>query len=209
MVKASAPITRDQRREAIIHVARELFFERGYIGTSMSAIAARLGGSKGALYTYFKNKKDLFDAQVRDLCDTTPDHLLEIDVDRPPAEMLTSLGVDYVQTLFAADTVKLSRILIAEAQRSPELGRLFYEVGPERGRKGIAVYLEALRARGILNPSNCTIAAEQFLSLCKGTVHLRFMLNLIPSLTHEEICRQVAQAVIAFMGAYGQRKFNG
>ena len=48
---------RDQRREAILQVAREVFFEYGYSAASMSTIAARLGGSKGTLYNYFKNKE--------------------------------------------------------------------------------------------------------------------------------------------------------
>ena len=32
----------------------------------MSTIAARLGGSKGTLYNYFKSKEELFEAQVRE-----------------------------------------------------------------------------------------------------------------------------------------------
>ena len=56
---------RDQRREAILNVAREVFFEQGYSAASMSTIAARLGGSKGTLYNYFKSKEELFEAQVR------------------------------------------------------------------------------------------------------------------------------------------------
>ena len=44
---------RNQRREAIIDAARQVFFESGYTATTMSRIAARLGGAKGALYNYF------------------------------------------------------------------------------------------------------------------------------------------------------------
>ena len=35
------------RREAILDVAQASFMEYGYAGTTMSAIAAMLGGSKG------------------------------------------------------------------------------------------------------------------------------------------------------------------
>ena len=57
---------RDQAREAIIlDVARDCFLAEGYAATSMSTIAARLGGSKGTLYNYFKNKEDLFAAVVQ------------------------------------------------------------------------------------------------------------------------------------------------
>src|SRR6185369_13165720 len=41
------------RRAQIIAMAREHFFDHGYDGTSMSAIATALGGSKGTLWNYF------------------------------------------------------------------------------------------------------------------------------------------------------------
>ena len=44
----------------IIAVAREHFFEKGFEGASMSAIAAQLGGSKRTLWSYFPSKEELF-----------------------------------------------------------------------------------------------------------------------------------------------------
>ncbi|HEX7820695.1 MAG TPA: helix-turn-helix domain-containing protein [Sphingobium sp.] len=41
--------SRHVRRQVILSEARDLFFDRGYTGTSMSGLAARLGGSKGTL----------------------------------------------------------------------------------------------------------------------------------------------------------------
>ena len=42
-------MARDRRSE-ILDVAGEIFLDQGYAAASMSAIAARLGGSKGTLY---------------------------------------------------------------------------------------------------------------------------------------------------------------
>src|ERR1700689_2843366 len=128
---------RDQRREAIMSVAREVFFENGYAATSMSSIAARLGGSKGTLYNYFRNKEELFEAQVRDMCGRGTERMLETAMEGAPPESLTGFGEQSLQHLFSEQTVKLFRILVAEAHRSPELGRLLYEVGPARGLKGM------------------------------------------------------------------------
>ena len=55
-------LDRDARRELILDVAQEVFLEEGFANASMSTIAARLGGSKGTLYNYFKSKDDLFTA---------------------------------------------------------------------------------------------------------------------------------------------------
>src|SRR5271167_4920781 len=188
MVKAPtfAP-TRDQRREHIINVAREVFFEQGYTATSMSSIAARLGGSKGTLYNYFKNKEELFGAQVRAMCGHAADRIQEATVEGDPVETLTRLGEQYLQHLFSEQTVRMFRILVAEAQRSPELARIFYEVGPARGRRGLQTYLEKAKAGALLDLPDCALAAEQFLELCKGSTHLQFLLNLIPTLTADEM----------------------
>jgi len=206
MVKpASLAPTRDQRRENIINVAREVFFEQGYTAASMSSIAARLGGSKGTLYNYFKSKEELFEAQVRDMCGEASDRILEATGEGDPVETLTRLGEQYLQHLFSQQTVKLVRILIAEAQRSPELARIFYEVGPARGRKVLETYFEKAKSRGRLEIPDCALASEQFLTLCKGSTHLQFLLNLIPPLNEEEIRLQVGRAVTALMTLYGPK----
>jgi AcrR family transcriptional regulator len=197
--------TRDQRREKIINVAREVFFEQGYAAASMSGIAARLGGSKGTLYNYFKSKEELFEAQVRDMCGEAADRILEATGEGDPVETLSHLGEQYLQHLFSQQTAKLFRILVAEAQRSPELARVFYEVGPARGRKGLQTYLEKAKSQGLLEIPDCALAAEQFLTLCKGSTHLQFLLNLIPPLNIEEIRLQVGRAVAAIMTLYGPK----
>ncbi len=197
--------TRDERREAILKVAREVFFEQGYTAASMSTIAARLGGSKGTLYNYFKSKEELFEAQVRERCGAAADRISDVSADGEPIEVLSRLGEQYLEHLYSEETVQMFRILVAEAQRSPELARVFYEVGPARGQKGLEDYLEGARARGALDIPDCTLAAEQLLSLWKGRTHLQFLLNLIPPLTRAEIRLQIAQAVSAFMRLYGPK----
>lgn len=201
---ARAP-TRDERRETILKVAREVFFEQGYTAASMSTIAARLGGSKGTLYNYFKSKEELFEAQVRDRCGAAADRISDVSAEGEPVEVLTRLGEQYLGHLYSEETVQMFRILVAEAQRSPELARVFYEVGPARGQQGLQNYLEGAKARGALDIPDCSLAAEQLLSLCKGRSHLQFLLNLIPPLTPAEIRLQITQAVSAFMRLYGPK----
>ena len=59
---------RDARRGAILDAAEKVFLEEGFAAASMSAIAARVGGSKGTLYNYFKSKEALFEAYVQRHC---------------------------------------------------------------------------------------------------------------------------------------------
>ena len=56
-----------ERRSAIMDCAEDIFLEEGFQAASMSAIAARLGGSKGTLYNYFESKEELYAAVIERL----------------------------------------------------------------------------------------------------------------------------------------------
>jgi AcrR family transcriptional regulator len=58
--------TQQERTEAttnaLVGAARELFAEDGYAATSLDAVVAKAGLTKGALYHHFSGKRDLFAA---------------------------------------------------------------------------------------------------------------------------------------------------
>ena len=51
-----------QKRERLIGIARQVFAESGYAGTSLTRIALAAGLSKPALFHHFKNKDSLYEA---------------------------------------------------------------------------------------------------------------------------------------------------
>lgn len=52
--------SRGNRAPALIEAAEELFFRKGYGGTTMEQVSRRAGFSKRTVYLYFKNKDELF-----------------------------------------------------------------------------------------------------------------------------------------------------
>ena len=52
----------DRTRAALVRVARSLFAERGYAGTSTEEVVQHAGVTRGALYHHFRDKNDLFEA---------------------------------------------------------------------------------------------------------------------------------------------------
>ena len=53
--------TRGERtRLAILEASRRLFLERGYAGTPINAITEACGISRAGFYTYFKDKREIF-----------------------------------------------------------------------------------------------------------------------------------------------------
>jgi TetR/AcrR family transcriptional regulator len=51
----------ERTREAILDAARKLFYERGYAGVAVNAITEACGISRAGFYTYFKDKREIFD----------------------------------------------------------------------------------------------------------------------------------------------------
>jgi TetR/AcrR family transcriptional regulator len=51
-----------EKRERLIRIARQIFAETGYAGTSLTRIALAAGLSKPALFHHFKNKDGLYEA---------------------------------------------------------------------------------------------------------------------------------------------------
>jgi AcrR family transcriptional regulator len=201
---------RDARREAILEVARQVFAEEGYAAASMSSIAARLGGSKGTLYNYFKSKDALFEAYIDAACGQWRAWIFDLPEGEAAAAadlhaVLCDLGERFLGHLVTESSIRLLQLVMAEAQRAPELARTFYDAGPAAGVTRLAEFLEAAKAGGRIDPPDCRLAAQQFLSLCRGHLYFRYSLNLIPRPTPKEIRAEVERAVTLFLGGLAVR----
>jgi AcrR family transcriptional regulator len=200
-----APVVtrKDQRRDAILAVAAEVFFEEGYQAASMSTIAARLGGSKATLYNYFDSKEALFEAHIRESCGRIAAEILDFTDDQPPGEVLARFGERFLDRILSERTVRTFQIIVAEARRTPELARMFFTAGPSIGHDRLALYLREAAGRGELDIADCDEAAWQFLALCR-THHLQDMLSLRPKPSPDQIAKEVADAVDMFMARYSR-----
>ena len=60
---------RQQTRDFLLRAAAQVFSERGFHGASLDEVAAVAGFTKGAVYSNFKNKEDLFLALLESIFD--------------------------------------------------------------------------------------------------------------------------------------------
>ena len=87
----------EEKRLEIVRIAAELFEELGYERTSMSAIAARVGGSKATLYGYFPSKEDLLRAALDHDVSEEADRLMqEFLAEKDLRSGLVRLGIEYL-----------------------------------------------------------------------------------------------------------------
>ncbi len=73
------PLTQERRRaqtrQYLLQAAAQVFAERGFHGASLDEVAAAAGFTKGAVYSNFKNKEDLFLALLESLQEQEMDAL--------------------------------------------------------------------------------------------------------------------------------------
>ncbi len=196
---------KDERRDAIVAIAKEAFAANGYAGTSMSNIAARLGGSKATLYSYFKSKEELFVAVVEKKCELIQNLLNEAQIESGGdlRAALTHFGERFVQLILNVDSVATFRLATAEAARFPEIGHAIYNSGVRQNQRRMAEFLGRAKETGQLRrDTDALVAAEQFCDLCLSGLHRRCLWNVPPWPTAEEIRTNVARAVATFMRAY-------
>jgi AcrR family transcriptional regulator len=84
------PEYKEQARMRIIETAGKLFMEKGYHHSKMTDIAIALGISKGAIYRYFKSKKQLFYEVLERGMSSRTDEILTILASDDPLYITTS-----------------------------------------------------------------------------------------------------------------------
>ena len=210
MISPGRPkLDRDSRREAILDVAEGVFVEQGFSAASKSEIAARLGGSKGTLYNSFKSKDELFEAYVQRRCVLNLDEIYVMQAKGETArELLMRLGVAFVRKVLSDDNLRHFRLIMAEAQRSPEIGRAFYEAGPLKGAERLAARIEEWVAAGEIETDDPLLAAHHFLALCQNRHFKARLANYAPELTPKQIEAEVTAATDVFLRAYGARAYS-
>ena len=195
---------RDEKREHILKEAYAAFLSDGYAATSMSSIAVRVGGSKATLYNYFSSKEELFAAVIEEKCRDVQAMFLDFNPETADfRKVLTQLGERLVHLALRDDSIATFRLITAESARFPELGRLFYMGGRQRGKQILGDFLARAQKAGKLRPGNPRDMAVLFVELCKGELVLLKVWNVQPKPSEKEIKATIATAVTVFLAAYG------
>ena len=128
----------------------------------------------------------------------------ELDVTGTPREVLGKLGLNLLQFITRADSLSFCRIMVAEAIRAPDLGRIFYTQGPGRVHGELARYLGSAARRGELRCPEPELAAKLFL----GTIVANYqILGLVAPgfepFKGKKMRAHVEEAVKLFLASYG------
>ena len=202
------PVPRgEKRRREIAAVAELVFFENGFPDTTMQMIAARAGASKETLYRHFGSKEGLF-AEIVEARSKNFLAGIEENFERPGSvgDVLRDMGLRMLDAMVEPVAISLCRTVVSEVPRNPELGRIFYVVGPERVRKRLAEFLVAARERGELTCPDPVLASRVFLGAIFSEYHLmRLVLETVPMDSRAQIRAHVDEVVAMMLEHYAVR----
>lgn len=193
----------EKKRNEIIEIAGNLFRAQGYGAVSMAMIAAEVGGSKGTLYGYFASKEELFAAFVVSAGKQRWEEFIALsDKDGQIETRLQTLGEKYLRFLLSHEIMSVNRLVIAEAVRFPELGRIFYDNGPRSVIGIIAAMLENATNAGELDVADPVSAAWRFKALCDARLFEQYLWGIRNEMTDSEISENVAPACRIFLQSF-------
>lgn len=196
-------VRREERREAILDVAQKSFLKHGYAGTTMSAIAAALGGSKGTLWNYYSSKDALFgDVLDRATIDLREQMSLAIDGEQPLATALLKVASRFLAQIISSEGIALHRLVVGEAGRFPEIGQLFYDRAIQRVISPVSQFISLAMERGELRRDDPVQAAHVFCALCMAGTHLKLVTGAAKQAGRDEAMRLARNAVDNFFRIY-------
>ena len=216
-VGTGVDIRRDRtvrKRRAILVAARDVFLERGYSGATMDDVAARSGASKVTVYKHFSDKPSLFTAVVTDAIAEAEDTSRHI-VDRlgDSDDMVTDLRTFarlHISTVTQPHLVRMRRLIIAEADRFPDLARAWHRRGPERGHARLAEQIQQLAERRLLRVEDPLLAAQHLNYLILSVpINEAMFTPRHPGYPRRTLNRWADQAVRVFVAAYGTTSSAG
>lgn len=189
-----SPLQR-RKRSAILDGAKAVFLSQGFGLATMDDVAAAAGVGKQTVYRHFKSKEALFVGLVSSMCTQVGELLASAQneqSDDSPENELRALGWVLARILIEPDYLRLYRAIVAEAERLPELGQVFYE----NGAKVVRVFsAKILRKR--FDESTAALRAATFVQLVLGDAYLELSIGYAVPDVEARFALQIDEAVAA------------
>ena len=200
----------ERKRRLIMEAATRVFLDRGYDGATMDEVASDAQVSKPTLYRYFTDKERLYaeiiQATVDDIDGLMRLVTAELNDSSDPEEALKRLARKFITRLMQPELLRLRRLVIANAERFPEIGRTWFAQGFGRVLETLAACFARYKERGLLRLEDPLLAANHFTGLLLWIPINRAMFSGDHGVSAADLERHAETAVAAFLSGYGPRQ---
>ena len=195
------------KANTVLQAARTIFLTYGFAGATTDMIQREAGVSKSTVYAHFTNKETLFSEVVKAECLSTSNHIRSIQfIPGKIKETLHDVADAYLQIVLSKSGASLARIVIAEVERFPCLGKTFYEAGPKPCILLVAQLLSLAHDAGDIELGTLTPeeAARVFVGAVRSEPQLHYLTHPNEKPTKVQREQWSGLVVETFMRAYGK-----
>ncbi|SDU84677.1 TetR/AcrR family transcriptional regulator [Jiangella alkaliphila] len=199
-----------RKRRAILEAATEVFLQHGYIGASMDEVAAKAAVSKQTVYKQFADKEHLFAEIIVGRTGALGDRLAAVYATLDDATdvrtALRDVGGQLLQSLSRPDVLQLRRLVIAEADRFPDVSGTWWERAFHPSLVLLGEALQRMAGRGLLRDlDDPTLAAYHLAGLVMYKPMNRMMFAGTAAVSPPDELEYLAdRAADVFLAAYGR-----
>ena len=190
------------KTQLIIRAASEAFLEKGYDGVSMDEVANRAGVAKQTVYARYASKDALFLA-VAESIQKRMVSAVSVAGPLPIRQWLQRIARELLDLTLDPSILSLSRIALGASYRFPTLGHSIYGARIKKLHAIVADIIEQAAKDGNLLVDDPMVAAEQFLALVRGELHLHCLYDPSFRPSRAQIERQIDAGIDCFMARYG------
>jgi AcrR family transcriptional regulator len=196
----------DETRSVLIAAASSQFQSNGFALSNINAIAQQAGVSTKTLYRLFPAKADLFASVVSD-------RIARFSVDLNRALLVRGSLEDemehilevYANLAFDKEALGINKLVMAEADRFPEIALSFYERAVASTNKAIEKWLQTQVERGALELDNCAQAAGMLRGMMTMEPQRATILGQAPPLDTQQIKERARICASIFIKGCGPK----
>ena len=193
------------KKDEILDVAAGVFLKFGYKGTSVNEMARCSGISKETIYRHFESKQKLF-SEVLDKelqhYQGESDYVIDPDEHTDTKKALKQYGKMLLKILLEKRTLSLRGLIFLESGIHPELGKLYYDLGPRRGYMVLKQYFDMKLKHGMKSQFDADKLSRYFAALVLYNVMLEYQCGVKRSISEKELDKHVDEIVDDFMNLY-------
>nr|WP_186363374.1 TetR/AcrR family transcriptional regulator [Rhizobium sp. ACO-34A] len=191
----------EERRGLILQAAERVFDAVGYGAATMEEVARECGMAKKTVYKFFPDKASLFSALIDSHDTLIDDWTSQSREGMVVEEHFRQLLLELSAFILSPRQLTLTRLVIAEARKSPDLARRFHKECMEKTLSFVTHELERGGLFAGRNPQEARRIADMFIGATLGAAQISaLMLDMDQESLRRELVVRVEIAAAMLKG---------